>query len=71
MNKKSAPSKKKRSVAVPPHVAAIAESAYILADMHGGYWKGEHPLYPRKKWMREIKLGDTLKGYWEWAASWI
>jgi hypothetical protein len=63
--------KKKPPIKVPSYVTEIATSAHILADMHGGYWKGEHPLYPRKKWLREIKLDATRMGYWEWAASWI
>jgi hypothetical protein len=60
-----------RKVKVPGYVTEIAASAYIYSEMHGGYWKGERPGYPRERWLREIKLGATLKGYWEWAASFI
>lgn len=63
--------KKKPSAKVPSHVTEIARSAYILADKHGGYWHGEHPEYPYKDWLYEIKNNDTRMGYWEWAASHI
>lgn len=60
-----------RKVKVPSFVTEIAVSAYIFSEMHGGYWEGEHPLYPVKDWLYEVKNGDTRKGYWEWAASYI
>lgn len=63
--------KKKSKIKIPSYVNEIATSAHILAEMHGGYDYGEHPEYSYKRWLREVKRGETLKGYWEWAASFI
>jgi len=32
------------------------------------YWNAGHPEYPRADWRLEVLEGNTLLGYWHWAA---
>ena len=33
------------------------------------WWGDEHPDYPREDWRHEVIDGNTIQGYWTWAAS--
>lgn len=40
-----------------------------VAEIHGGYWEGEHKDHPIADWLYEVANGDTRRGYWEWCLS--
>lgn len=44
---------------------SVEELAEKYASGDGGYW-GQHPVFPRQEWRKEVANDDTLLGYWAW-----
>lgn len=42
----------------------LADPVQDLIDLYGSW--GEHPLYCRADWKREVGEGETNLGYWDW-----
>lgn len=43
------------------------EDVSKFAEVHGGWWTGEHPVYSLELWRWEAYGLETRLGYWEWA----
>lgn len=48
---------------------AQALSAEELDGLYNPNGDGEHPVYTRQQWRREVSAENTSSGYWQWLAD--